>query len=62
MESRRLLEDLISVYKYRMEGNKEGKARFLLVASCDKTRNSGTNKKFYLNMRKTLFTLRVIEQ
>jgi len=51
-------------YKYLMDGSKVDGAKFFSVVPRNKTRGNGhklEHKKFHLNMRKNLFTLRIPE-
>jgi len=64
LKKRRLGRDLLNVYKYLKTGCQEDGARFFLVVPSDRTRGNGhktKHKKFYLNMRKNVFPLRVTE-
>ncbi|PKU45524.1 reverse hypothetical protein [Limosa lapponica baueri] len=64
LEKRRLRGDLINIYKYLNCGCQEEGASLFLVVPSDRTRGKGHNlehKKFYLNMRRNFFTLRVAE-
>ncbi|KAK4831875.1 LOW QUALITY PROTEIN: hypothetical protein QYF61_019887, partial [Mycteria americana] len=56
-------EDLISVYKYLLDGSKEKGVRFFSVVPSDRTRGNGHEpkyRKFYLN-KKAFFPVRVTE-
>ena len=59
-----LLGDLINAYKFLKGGYQEDGARLFSVVPSHRTRGKGhklKQRKFRLNMRKNLFTLRVTE-
>ncbi|GAB0182110.1 hypothetical protein GRJ2_000676300 [Grus japonensis] len=64
LEKRTLRGDLINAYKYLKGGCLEEGARLFSMVPSDRTRCSGhkhEHRKFHLNMRKNIFTLRVTE-
>jgi len=64
LKKRRLREDLVNAYKYLKGGCQEDGARLFSVVPSDRTsgnRHKLMHGKFYLNMTKNFFTLRVTE-
>jgi len=64
VKTRRQLGDLIYAYKYLKGGCQEDGAKLFSVVPSDRTRGNGhqlKQRKFYLNMRKNFFPLRVTE-
>ena len=64
LETRRLRGDLINAYKYLMCRSQVGGARLFSQVPSDMTKGNGQNvehRKLHWNMRKSFFTLRVVE-
>jgi len=64
LKKRRLRGDIINAYKYLKGGGQEDGARLFSVVPSNRTRGNKhklKHRKFRLNMRKNLFTLRVTE-
>jgi len=64
LKKRRLRGDLLNAHKYLQGGCQEDEARLFSVVPSDRTRGNGhklKHRKFHLNTRKNLFTLRVTE-
>ena len=64
LEKRRLRGDLRNASKYLQGGGQEDGTRLFLVVHRDRTRGNGhklKHRKFQLNMRKNVFTLRLTE-
>ncbi|GAB0181284.1 hypothetical protein GRJ2_000593700 [Grus japonensis] len=62
LEKRRLREDLINAYKYLKAGCQDDATGLFSVVPSDRTRDNRhklEHRKFHLNMRKSIFTLRV---
>lgn len=62
MGKRRLRGDLSNVYKYLMRGEKEKGVRLFSLVSSNRGRGRGhklKHRKFYSNIRKIFFTVRM---
>jgi len=62
LEKRRHRQGLINVYKYLVEGSKEDRTRLFSVVTGDRTGGNGYKlkyKKFNLNFKKRIFTIRM---